>query len=99
MGSRFLHSYYLEIDRDGLDNADNFALDRSTDGTRPMLSFNSEKSVGGAFAYASENIIYDTVIPFYNIIIPGATTEVTSQMRSITGTSSGGNEVSFTDLD
>jgi hypothetical protein len=93
-----LDSYYLEIDRDGLDGADNFALDRSTDGTRPMLSFNSEKSVGGAFAYASENIVYDTVIPFYNIIIPGATTEVTSQMRSITGTSSGGNEVSFKDL-
>ena len=63
-----------------------------------MLSFNSQKSVGGAIAYASENIIYDTVIPFYDIIIPGAKTEVRSQMRSITGTSSGGNEISFRDL-
>ena len=93
-----LDSYYLEIDRDGLNGADNFALDRSSDVTRPMLSFNSQKSVGGAIAYASENIIYDTVIPFYDIIIPGAKTEVRSQMRSITGTSSGGNEISFRDL-
>jgi hypothetical protein len=94
-----LDNYYLEIDRDGLDGGDNFGYDRSSDASPyPMLSFNSEKSVGGAFAYASENIIYDTVIPFYNIIIPGATTEVTSQMRCITGTSSGGNEISFRDL-
>jgi hypothetical protein len=94
-----LDSYYLEIDRGGLDGGDNFAYDRSVDASPyPMLSFNSEKSVGGAFAYASENIVYDTVIPFYNIIIPGATTEVTSQIRSITGTSSGGNEISFRDL-
>ena len=93
-----LDSYYLEIDRSGLIGSDNFGIDRSTDGTYAKLSFNSEKSVGGVTAYASENIIYDTVIPFYNIIIPGATTEVTSQMRSITGTSSGGNETSFTDL-
>jgi hypothetical protein len=94
-----LDSYYLEIDKDGLDGSNNFGYDRSSDADPyPMLSFNSEKNVGGSTAYASENIIYDTTIPFYNTIIPGATTEVTAQMRTITGTSANGNEISFTDL-
>ncbi len=94
-----LDSYYLEIDRGGLEGANNFGYDRSSDASPyPLLSFNSEKNVGGTSAYASENIIYDSIIPFYDIIIPGATTEVTAKVRTITGTSSGGNEISFTDL-
>jgi hypothetical protein len=98
-----LDSYYLQIDRDGLEDATNFGLDRTNDSlsnsiSYTLLSFNSEKSCGGSTIYASENIIYDSIIPFYNIIIPGAATEVRSQIRSVTGTSVSGNEVSFTDL-
>jgi len=93
-----LDSYYLEIDRGGLEDGYVFAKSRTNDNSGPMLSFNSEKSAGGFNAYASENIVYDTAIPFYNIIIPGASTEVTSQMRTISGTSCNGSELSFVDL-
>lgn len=93
-----IDNYYLEIDRGGLEGSNNFAISRVNDTTYPMLSFNSEKTSGGSNVYASENIIYDSVIPFYNIIIPGASTEVRSQMRTISATSCNGNEISFVDL-
>ena len=84
---------------DGINGSDVFGEDRSLDdGTNPLLSFNSEKSCGGSNGYASENIIYDTIIPFYDAIIPEPSTEITAQVRTITGTSCNGTEVSFTDL-
>jgi len=95
-----LDNYYLQFDRSGLDElSQKFAESRSVDtNDAPMLSFSLEKGVGGLSAYASENIVYDSLIPFYNIVIPGALTEVRSQIRSISGTSCNGNEVSFNDL-
>jgi len=95
-----LDSYYLEIDRDGLDeNNDNIGENRSIDdGTYPMLSFNSEKGVGGNLIYASENIPYDTIFPYYEVIIPGASTNVQGLLRTVSGTSCNGIEESFNDL-
>ena len=97
-----LDSYYLEIDRGGISASSQvFAYDRSIDDPStnyPILSFNSEKLVGGSLVYGSENIIYDSLIPFYDVIIPGVKTEITSQVRTISGTSCNGNEISFTDL-
>lgn len=97
-----LDSYYLEIDRSGISPSSQvFANDRSIDDpstNHTLLSFNSEKLIGGSLVYASENIIYDSIIPFYDTIIPGAKTEITSQVRTISGTSCNGNEISFSDL-
>ena len=97
-----LDSYYLEIDRGGISASSQvFANDRSIDDPStnyPILSFNSENLVGGSLVYGSENIIYDSLIPFYDVIIPGVKTEITSQVRTISGTSCNGNEISFTDL-
>jgi hypothetical protein len=98
-----LDEYYLQIDRDG--SPGNFALDRSTDlsteinGQKlPILSFNSESSVGGNSVYASENIVFDTVVPYFDAINIGLPNQISAQIRTITGTSSGGSEVSFSDL-
>ena len=98
-----LDEYYLQIDRDG--SPGNFGLDRSTDlsteisGQKlPFLSFNSESSVGGNAVYASENIVFDTVIPYFDAVNLGLPNQISTQIRTVTGTSAGGNEVSFSDL-
>lgn len=95
-----LDSYYLKMDRDGLDeNNVNIAENRSLDdGSYPLLGFNSEKNVGSSSVYASENIIYDTIIPHYDIGLPSESTRFSALMRSISGTSASGNEDSFFDL-
>jgi hypothetical protein len=83
-----LDSYYIEFDRD----------DRSSDASsRPQLSFNSEVSTGGNKVYASENILFDSLVPYYNSIIPKPSTFLTSRIRTVTGTSVNGNETSFLD--
>jgi len=98
-----LDSYYLQIDRDGLDGDVTIGTNRpdaeTINGTPyPLLNFNSEKNSGGNNTYASENIIYDTAIPHFDIIAPGGLTNVSGLMRTISGTSCSGNEVSFNDL-
>jgi len=99
-----LDSYYLQIDRDGIDeNGITIATNRpdaeNINGTTyPLLCFNSEKNVGADNTYASENIIYDTVTPHFDVILPGGLTNVSALMRTISGTSCNGNETSFEDL-
>jgi hypothetical protein len=63
-----------------------------------MLNFNFEKNVGSKSVYASENIIYDTVIPHYDIGLPGEATRFSALMRTVSGTSASGSETSFNDL-
>jgi hypothetical protein len=94
-----LDSYYIQIDRDGLIDGQNIGENRnSDDGTYPLLSFNAEANVGSNSVYASENIIYDTVTPHYDIGLPGQSTKIRALMRTVSGTSSSGNEESFVDL-
>jgi len=80
-----IDKYYLQISRGT----------RATGDTQ--LSFTSERSVGGENIFASKNIQYDTITPQVNIITPGETTSVSAQLRSVSGTSAGGSEVSFID--
>ena len=80
-----LDKYYVQISRS----------DRATGDTQ--LSFTDENSVGGKNISASRNIQYNTVTPQFNVITPGETTTVSAQVRSVSGTSVGGNEVSFID--
>ena len=90
-------SYYIEIDRSDTD----YGIDRSVDGTptgMPQLSFTIDESVGGSNARASENISYSAVVPTYDILTPGSTTNVTATIRTISGTSIDGTEASFNDL-
>ena len=83
--------YYLEIDRGtggrGNNVADNPAL----------LCFTTEKAVGGSNVGISQNHQFSTLSPQLNVITPGKGTLATSSIRTVSGTSAGGNEVSFID--
>ena len=79
-------------------------IDRSTDsslgggiGNAPALSFNGENFVGGENVHSSTNIMFGAVVPTFHILNPGSETETTAQIRTISGTSVGGSEVSFVD--
>jgi hypothetical protein len=89
-----LDGYYLEIDRTA--NGEN----RSVDGTpagMPQLQFTSEATLGGSKVLATENILYSSVVPTYDIITPGSSTSVSAVIRSVSGTSASGSETSFLD--
>ena len=61
-----------------------------------MASFTDERSGGGTGVHASKNIQFDKVLPRFNTLQPGKT-NLTSQIRTVSGTSAGGSESSFLD--
>jgi len=69
--------------------------DRATGDTQ--LSFTDQKSLGGDSVRASQNLQFNTIIPQINVITPGQTTNVTSEIRTVSGTSAGGSEIPFID--
>lgn len=83
--SKNIDTYYLQIDRSNRPSGDT------------QLSFTDEKSIGGTNVFASQNFQYNAVIPQFNVITPGDTTFVNAQLRSVSGTSAGGSEISFID--
>jgi hypothetical protein len=85
VGSKDLDKYYLQFNRG----------DRATGDSQ--LSFTDEKVVGGTEISASQNYQYSSIVPQFNIITPGQNTTVSAQMRTVSGTSAGGSEVSFQD--
>ena len=92
-----IDSYYIEFDRT---NFDSNVINRNTDGSlssAPQLSFDAEVAAGGDGVEATENIQYDTIIPEIVGLVPGSATEVSAQIRSVSGTSVDGTEVSFQD--
>lgn len=89
-----MDQYYIEIDRS------TGGIDRSIDGipaSMPQLQFASEGTFGGSKVLASENILYSSIVPTYDIITPGSKTSVSANIRSVTGTSVDGSETSFLD--
>ena len=86
--------YYIEIDR----TATGPGKDRSADASNePQLSFNNVGFFGGSSANVSRNIQYDAILPIYNVRTPAAVTSATASIRTVSGTSIGGNEISFVD--
>ena len=87
-----IDDYYIQIDRSSN------GIDRSLDATGlPELSFTNTSTLGGSNAHATSNILYNALVPFYDVITPGSSTSVSSTIRTTTGTSAGGNETSFLD--
>jgi hypothetical protein len=84
-------------------NIDNYFLEFSR--TSPtarnsgsaMLNFAGEKGFGGDTVGISQNHQFSSVEPIFNVITPGKGTSVNAQIRTISGTSAGGSEVSFID--
>jgi len=85
VGNRDIDTYHLEFERPSGKNS----------GTT-MLNFNSESSLGGNGCKASQNIQFNEIIPYFNVINP-QNTSVSATLRTVSGTSAGGNEVSFQD--
>ena len=63
----------------------------------PQLSFTDESSTGGNQVYSSANIQFNEIAPLLNTFVPAETTTLNSQIRTVSGTSVGGNEISFLD--
>jgi len=83
--ARDQNKYYLEFDRE----------DRASGATQ--INFADEKFLGGNNVYASRNMQFNSVTPQYRIFTPGKNTTVNGKIRTVSGTSAGGNEVSFID--
>jgi len=91
-----MDSYYVEINR-GSDKGNDRSGDATTSGA-PQLSFNDFRLLGGSNVTASQNIVYGSIIPTYDILTPGSLTSVNASIRTVSGTSVDGNENSFDDL-
>jgi hypothetical protein len=93
-----IDGYYIEIDR----SSTNGNTDRSSDNVGgnglPQLSFANSSTIGESNVFATENIQYDAIIPTYNIMIPGTFTSTSAYVRTTSGTSVDGTEVSFQDI-
>ena len=85
-----LDNYYLEVNRSDLDP-------QSQRTGNSLLCFREEKAFGGNSARISQNHQYSTFSPQINFITPGTTTNVNTTVRTISGTSADGTEVSFID--
>ena len=83
--SRTIDKYHVKIPRADLATGDT------------QLSFNNEANLGGRDIWASQNFQYNRVIPQFNLLTPSDTTTISSQLRSTSGTSANGSEVSFLD--
>ena len=71
-------------------------LDRSVGTSLPVLHFNGKKSTGGSDILSTENIPFEIITPIVqNVTMPG--TNLTSQVRTITGSSVDGSETPFED--
>ena len=73
------------------------ASDSGTTTYIPQLSFNQQQQSGGNSASSSQNFQFNAMFPAFGILTPGATTQIDSLARTVTGTSAGGNEASFID--
>ncbi len=82
---RDIDTYHIQIDR----------LEKSFGNNQ--ISFTNEKVCGGNVCLSTKNIQFNSLLPQFNVISPEQTSAITSQVRTTSATSAGGNEVSFID--
>ena len=82
---RDIDTYHLQISRGTRTSGDN------------LLSFTDESNVGGSVVFSSNNIQFDEITPRLNVFTPSTSTTSSSQIRTVSGTSAGGSELSFID--
>ena len=85
-----IDNYYLEVDRSSLD-----PLNQRTGNS--LLCFRDEKAFGGNDTKISQNHQFSNLKPQINFMTPGTKTDLSAFVRTISGTSAGGSEVSFLD--
>lgn len=91
-------SYFIEIN-----TGSTTGVDRSTSSTIdsnpvPLLSFNSQNIVGDSETAITQNLIYSEITPLFELYGPGRGISATAFVRTVTGTSAGGNENPFLDM-
>ena len=69
---------------------------RSVGTSLPILHFNQTKSTGGEGVYATDNIPFEIVTPIIQNITPTGT-NISGQIRTVTGSSIDGSEVPYQD--
>ena len=90
-----LDSYYVAINP--TTNGINRNADSGTGASgTPELSFDDEGFYGGDDTEVTRNIQFESVTPNYGIITPPLT-KTSAKIRTVSGTSVGGNELSFQD--
>ena len=87
INSSNIDNYYLDVNVLGI----------STRTDNQQLCFTNEKGIGGLDAKISQNHQYSSITPQFNVITPGSVTRVNASLRSISGTSANGTEISFID--
>jgi len=85
-----LDTYYVEFDR-------SIFTDPSRETGVQQISFTNEKAFGGSNIQISQNHQFSSFTPQFNCITPGRNTKVNALVRTVSGTSADGNEVSFID--
>ncbi len=87
-----LNSYHIKVDMDGLDFESNeIGNERTGD-----LYFKKTEQMGESGTVITNNIQYEAITPNIAHIVP-TKTNISSRIRTFTGTSVSGNENSFTD--
>ena len=86
MNAKDIHKYHLQVTR---------PPDRASGDD--MANFTDEQSLGESDIFASQNFQFNGVQPQFNVLTPGEQTSVSSKIRTVSGTSAGGSEVSFID--
>lgn len=72
-------------------------VDRSVETSGfPKLYFNKTKSTGGSNIYSTQNIQFEIIRPIVQTLIPTGS-NISAQIRTVSGTSISGTEVSFND--
>ena len=85
-----LDTYFLEFNR-------SLQSPSVRDTGSGMLNFATQSGFGGNTVGISQNYQYSILTPQFNIITPGKGTVANCRVRTISGTSAGGNETSFID--
>ena len=93
-----LDTYYVKIDDSGNGKLRSGANESASTSNPSELSFNNEGFYGGSSALGTRNIQFESVIPEFKIWAPGeGATSYNLSIRTVSGTSVDGNEVSFVD--
>ena len=84
-GARGIDIYHIE-----------FARPSGKDSGDTMLNFSDDRVLGGTDARATQNYQFNEIIPQFNGITP-INTNVSASLRTVSGQSAGGSEISFID--
>jgi hypothetical protein len=93
-----LDTYYVKINDTENGRTRSGAHESANISNPSELSFNNEGFYGGSSALGTRNIQFESVIPQFKLWTPGeVNTDYNISMRTVSGTSVDGNEVSFVD--